>query len=1051
MAVPLSVSGVGGPYDLILSVGDEAMGFLTAKPLQVKQVSTFAPSIRVGGTPEYSHDSYQQLSLEGFDGGGDKDVLESGERRYQWSDGQVAMQVEKRVTLASEWEESDADIDAEGREILDFNASTCPQPWIVVAADNPRAFNTTTEVWGDMFSSGGCSEFYFLANDQYLFMSYEVSGTRYGYRWDGSGLAGAGYTALGGVGASCRCFGWFEESLYCSSGTNIYKATSGTGAAWGSAIPVGYPGTTVTDLYTSNGLLFIAKPEGLFVYDGASVYMILDAKTTYTTNSFRGLCDWLGAIYLPWMNALHKGAVTSATKMTNTDITPRMKGDTNKEIYGHGTPIKCIGAPHRMFIAFDDGESVYPEVLSYNGVGFQQIYRGDSGDTMYAMGYSREMGWLVINDGSTRIKRMINTGDMEYPDYAESGEFWTPAIDGGFPGEKKAFRSIELEIEDGVSEDEYLDVYYRLDGGAWVLVDSPYESGELVLNEEDGHVTGKKIEFRFILHRGSTVTNTPKLVMPILVRMMVIPDAIDAYSCVIVAKLGELLNGSYGALSESGNTVQDMIDFLNDARNSTYPVFITDEMNRTFVTKITDKSEQWSRLNDRGSELFAEVAMGFLDLAPEVNSTWVMTFTSNAADSATLNPSITLSAGAPTPEWTFVDPDGTSTTYSSSSPSHTVSGSGTTTFTLGPLELFEYITDIDFSDLSLTSTFSGLYMRRLVNVETFDFSDNASWQSSFALSDLPGSLTNLDCNSSGGSITGDLDDLPSSIEYIELPSGSNITGSLSDLPTTLTWLSLSTATTLITGTLSDLPSSLTLLLINDDGTTITGAAADMPSTMTYLNLATTSSVISGNISDLPSGLRHLYLYETSSTLSGAVADLPSTLINMNLYQSSCVVSGDFADLPTSIVQFTISETSSTATGEVTDLPSGIYGFNISDTSCTIDGDLDELPSTVTSLNVYSTGSSIGGGDSAISAVAIEEIIVYSTGMVAAECDELLLRLYTDRALFTHATPELYIGGTNENPTGIYQDGDPPTTGLEYVYELENDPETEGFNVWAIDY
>jgi len=44
-----------------------------------------------------------------------------------------------------------------------------------------------------------------------------------------------------------------------------------------------------------------------------------------------------------------------------------------------------------------------------------------------------------------------------------------------------------------------------------------------------------------------------------------------------------------------------------------------------------------------------------------------------------------------------------------------------------------------------------------------------------------------------------------------------------------------------------------------------------------------------------------------------------------------------------------------------------------------------------------------------------------------------------------------IGGTNATPSGVYQDGDPPTTGKEYIYELENDPESEGFRLWEIDY
>jgi hypothetical protein len=44
-----------------------------------------------------------------------------------------------------------------------------------------------------------------------------------------------------------------------------------------------------------------------------------------------------------------------------------------------------------------------------------------------------------------------------------------------------------------------------------------------------------------------------------------------------------------------------------------------------------------------------------------------------------------------------------------------------------------------------------------------------------------------------------------------------------------------------------------------------------------------------------------------------------------------------------------------------------------------------------------------------------------------------------------------MNGTNAAPTGAYADEDPPVTGKGMIYELVNDPETEGFNKWTITY
>ena len=72
-------------------------------------------------------------------------------------------------------------------------------------------------------------------------------------------------------------------------------------------------------------------------------------------------------------------------------------------------------------------------------------------------------------------------------------------------------------------------------------------------------------------------------------------------------------------------------------------------------------------------------------------------------------------------------------------------------------------------------------------------------------------------------------------------------------------------------------------------------------------------------------------------------------------------------------------------------------------------------------------------------------------MSQAAVDEVVENIYRLRANFTNAAPALNISGNNATPSGTYQDGDPPTTGKEYIYELVNDPESEGFNKWSITY
>jgi hypothetical protein len=138
------------------------------------------------------------------------------------------------------------------------------------------------------------------------------------------------------------------------------------------------------------------------------------------------------------------------------------------------------------------------------------------------------------------------------------------------------------------------------------------------------------------------------------------------------------------------------------------------------------------------------------------------------------------------------------------------------------------------------------------------------------------------------------------------------------------------------------------------------------------------------------------------------------------------------------------------TGQLRDLPATMTTLYLYSTSSTITGSLADLPPAMEYLVLGNTSSTITPGVG-VRARAICGLYLDSTGMSQAAVDAIAEWLYINRALFTYAWPSANLGGTNAAPSGIYQDGDPPTTGKEYIYEVVNDPEGEGFNKWSVTY
>jgi len=76
---------------------------------------------------------------------------------------------------------------------------------------------------------------------------------------------------------------------------------------------------------------------------------------------------------------------------------------------------------------------------------------------------------------------------------------------------------------------------------------------------------------------------------------------------------------------------------------------------------------------------------------------------------------------------------------------------------------------------------------------------------------------------------------------------------------------------------------------------------------------------------------------------------------------------------------------------------------------------------------------------------------HDNDLLQSDVDEVVEGIYNNFAHFTDPTPELSIGGSNAEPSGIYHDDTPPNTGKEYIYKIVNDPDGTGNNKWSVTY
>lgn len=591
----------GGAFDTILINGSAAMGFRST-PVITQQVSNIAPSFSVGVSGAYNTDAFQAISWFGTENGGDKKTFETADHRYNYSDGQVALQYPDILTLASKWNSTDATQVATCRRIIEYNTGN--QFVLVGKATKCRAYNLNTQTWADSGTFTN-SVLDLCTNNTYV---WAALGSSENY-WRLSNTTWSQPAAV-----KANCFAFFQQKLYRALGNNLFVSSDlgGSLKGWGAAIPVGTAAYNITDLRVISGYLMIAKPEGWWQYDGVNLVQIVNAENAIHTNNFVGATESQGLAYWSQLQDVFKGVIQKGQIGTVQAITPRMKGDANKEFYGHGTPKMMVSAPAGLYVAFHQGEGTYPEILLYNGIGWNQIFRGASSTNMNAFGYSQLLGWLLVNDGATKYKRVTNVGNSEYPDFNSSGYVQSAEFDGGFPITPKVFSSVRGKVS-GTGAAKTVKISHSVDNGSFVddatiANDGPFE---VWLKDASGNpVTGNVCQIKLTL-ASNDASATPRVEFPIVLMGLPTPKALDAQQVTLnMDERKKLWNkmGKWGSYT----TYNAGDEFLQDARGALAACVLITGQNKWQSVRLTNLS--YDRQILAGGKSTREVAVARLSV-----------------------------------------------------------------------------------------------------------------------------------------------------------------------------------------------------------------------------------------------------------------------------------------------------------------------------------------------------------------------------------------------------------------------------------------------------
>lgn len=572
----------GVTHHVTFESGGATYGFMLRNGrYAVQRADDFAPRISTGTDPSLREGIWDAWAQSGAPEGIDQPTVRSLAKILS-SDGNVFLSRDQAITLEAAWNSSDASKTATAPMPVDFTAGS---DFVAVGVGTKvRRYNIGADTWTDSTTTFASNCVWLHRHGAYVFAACGA-----GDDFQRSADLDTWTEPEAGEKATAFATWHWDGVTYLIKGHGAtIKGSTDDGDTWLAGITVGDPSTNITGLGTAFGLLIIGKEDGLYTWDGIRVDDVLLVPNKKYSGNFKAIVEHDGFLYTHILGEVVKLAFSAGGISNVTNITPVKWGDENETLYGHGVPVWIWSAPHNLYVAFDDGASVYPEVLYHNGLGWHQAYKGASSDTMYMGGYSRLAARTFINDGATRFRRHATLRDVPYPDYPSTGVFVTSDFDGGLPFMYKAFREIAVEVENITAGVGKVRVEYSTDkGDNWTTIGDIVTAGKQYLQFADGTaVAGQNMRLRFTIYRNSS-SSTPRMRR---FAMWVLSRPVPIYVFHVDLKLSEgqtLLDDSRESV-----TVDERLSFLLGAEASKSPVTFGDWQGREYQVYITKTARE---------------------------------------------------------------------------------------------------------------------------------------------------------------------------------------------------------------------------------------------------------------------------------------------------------------------------------------------------------------------------------------------------------------------------------------------------------------------------
>ena len=505
------VTVAGKKYHVALSDGVSTYGFNIVKGSDGRMaVNDWAPIFSTGDQ-QFAEGTWQPLAWDDWSGGvGSERYAVATKTQFQRSN--VDTRVGGRVTLTGRWVSTDAGQVATAN-LIDFLANV-----YAPCGTTLRKYTVSSGVWSAANASPfGAAITHLHVDGALLYIA--LGDATDAQKFDGTST----FTTLTGFPANC--FTTALGKLWRGKANHCYGSTD-AGATWATDVTVGDASANITALVPYNQKLYILKEDSLWTYDGTNILKSLDFATSKWSGNGKFACEWGGYLFFNILRTIVKFSPTAESF-----VTPELTGDTNKELYGWGTPVMMCSTPNVLVVAFKDAEGTDAAVLSYNGSAWHVLYRATS--TMAAVGYSRNKDWLMVNDGATRYQAQIAQADRPAADYEASGYVELPWFDAAYRLFKKAGKEVVLETKNCSASETVTVKYCTEDDAAWTTLASAVVSSAapttISLAPLAGAIEFYKIQFRLEFARGADTSKTPMLTSFIL-RYLIRPPRTYAYN-----------------------------------------------------------------------------------------------------------------------------------------------------------------------------------------------------------------------------------------------------------------------------------------------------------------------------------------------------------------------------------------------------------------------------------------------------------------------------------------------------------------------------------------